>query len=92
MYVLISSRPPETDLLIFGVIQVWTAGQVIGMINDIPTCDTLVNRIEKEAIETLNKVSSLIVDEQPPPNISGKKIGEESDPRDDGASVPKSKL
>lgn len=32
---------------------VWTAGQVIGLINDIPTCDTLVKRIEKEAEETL---------------------------------------
>ncbi|GAW13980.1 hypothetical protein ANO14919_033720 [Xylariales sp. No.14919] len=32
---------------------VWTAGQVIGLIHDIPTCDALVKRIEKEAEETL---------------------------------------
>lgn len=32
---------------------VWTAGQVIGLIHDIPTCDVLVKRIEKEAEETL---------------------------------------
>jgi len=63
-------------------VQVWTAGQVIGLIHDIPTCDTLVNRIEKEAIDTLSKASSLIVDEQPPPDISGKPIGDTtSDPR-----------
>ena len=28
---------------------------------DIPTCDTLVKRIEKEAEEALQKVNSLIV-------------------------------
>ena len=72
--------------------QVWTAGQVIGMINDIPTCDTLVNRIEKEALDTLNSVQKLVVDKQPPPDISGKRIGETSDPRDQGTSVAKARL
>jgi hypothetical protein len=62
------------------------------LIHDIPTCDELINRIEKEAIDSLSKVSSLIVDKQPPPDISGKKIGEKTDPRDDGTSVAKSKL
>lgn len=71
---------------------VWTAGQVIGLIHDIPTCEDLLSRIEKEAIESLSKVSSLIVDKQPPPDIAGKKIGEKTDPRDDGVSVAKSKL
>jgi NAD(P)H-dependent flavin oxidoreductase YrpB (nitropropane dioxygenase family) len=28
---------------------VWTAGQVLGLINDIPTCDELVNRMVEEA-------------------------------------------
>ncbi|KAK3402197.1 inosine monophosphate dehydrogenase [Sordaria brevicollis] len=32
---------------------VWTAGQVMGLINDIPTCKDLVTRIEKEAEETI---------------------------------------
>ncbi|KAI1132879.1 hypothetical protein F5Y10DRAFT_260776 [Nemania abortiva] len=32
---------------------VWTAGQVIGLIHDIPTCDALVKRIEKDAEKTL---------------------------------------
>ncbi|KAF8866715.1 inosine monophosphate dehydrogenase [Acephala macrosclerotiorum] len=40
---------------------VWTAGQVIGLIHDIPTCADLVKRIEREAEETLNKASALIV-------------------------------
>lgn len=40
---------------------VWTAGQVIGLIHDIPTCDELVGRIEREAIETLSKAASLYV-------------------------------
>ncbi|KAK7935631.1 Nitronate monooxygenase [Apiospora marii] len=38
---------------------VWTAGQVIGLIHDIPTCDVLVKRIEKEAEETLKSKLSL---------------------------------
>jgi len=42
---------------------VWTAGQVIGLIHDIPTCEVLVKRIEKEAEETLTKASSLIIPE-----------------------------
>lgn len=41
--------------------QVWTAGQVIGLIHDIPTCAELVSRIEKEAEETLKNKLSLIV-------------------------------
>jgi NAD(P)H-dependent flavin oxidoreductase YrpB (nitropropane dioxygenase family) len=42
-------------------IQVWTAGQVIGLIHDIPTCKDLVERIEKDAEDTLNQASSLII-------------------------------
>jgi len=40
---------------------VWTAGQVIGLIHDIPTCADLVKRIERDAEDTLNKASALIV-------------------------------
>ncbi|OTA95630.1 hypothetical protein M434DRAFT_393678 [Hypoxylon sp. CO27-5] len=32
---------------------VWTAGQVIGLIHDIPTCAELLSRIEREAEQTL---------------------------------------
>eukprot|EP00918_Siedleckia_nematoides_P020034 GHVU01042693.1.p1 GENE.GHVU01042693.1~~GHVU01042693.1.p1 ORF type:complete len:310 (-),score=45.90 GHVU01042693.1:108-1037(-) len=39
---------------------VWTAGQVIGLIHDIPTCDVLVKRIEKEAEETISRTAGLI--------------------------------
>jgi len=39
---------------------VWTAGQVIGLIQDIPTCKDLVARIEKEAEETLRERIGLV--------------------------------
>ena len=52
----------------------------------------LVNRIEQEALEVMSKVQSLIVDEQPKPDIRGKAIDEKSDPRDEGVSVAKAKL
>ncbi|KAF1813595.1 2-nitropropane dioxygenase [Eremomyces bilateralis CBS 781.70] len=42
---------------------VWTAGQVIGLIHDIPTCVDLLKRIEKEAIDTLSKASTLYTPE-----------------------------
>ncbi|KAI5865931.1 2-nitropropane dioxygenase family oxidoreductase [Durotheca rogersii] len=38
---------------------VWTAGQVIGLIHDIPTCAALLTRIEKEAEETLTSKLAL---------------------------------
>ncbi|KAL7817194.1 inosine monophosphate dehydrogenase [Trichoderma gracile] len=40
---------------------VWTTGQVMGLIHDIPTCAELVTRIEKEAETTLREKVSLIV-------------------------------
>ncbi|KAK6080647.1 2-nitropropane dioxygenase family [Seiridium cupressi] len=39
---------------------VWTAGQVIGLIHDIPTCHDLVTRIEKETEETLSSKLKLV--------------------------------
>ncbi|KAI1045418.1 hypothetical protein LB505_006333 [Fusarium chuoi] len=42
---------------------VWTTGQVIGLINDIPTCDVLVHRIEKEAETALKERLALLVPE-----------------------------
>lgn len=38
---------------------VWTAGQVIGLIHDIPTCNELVTRIEVEAVEAMDKSRKL---------------------------------
>ncbi|KAF2467812.1 inosine monophosphate dehydrogenase [Lindgomyces ingoldianus] len=42
---------------------VWTAGQVIGLIHDVPTCEELLSRIELEAIEAMKQSRSLFVDE-----------------------------
>ncbi|KAK4968666.1 hypothetical protein LTR28_001878 [Elasticomyces elasticus] len=67
---------------------VWTAGQVIGLIHDIPSCDELVKRIEREAIETISKASSLLVDKQPPAEIAGKEIqNADANPKSDHGSV-----
>jgi len=69
--------------------QVWTAGQVIGLIHDIPTCHDLVHRIEQEALDTLKKTQSLIVDKQPEPDIVGKPIGDLSaDPKSEHGKAP----
>lgn len=38
---------------------VWTAGQVIGLIHDIPTCDELMTRIEIEAVEAMDRTRKL---------------------------------
>ena len=46
---------------------VWTAGQVIGLIHDIPTCQHLIERIEREATEQLTKIRSLWDDGQGSP-------------------------
>jgi len=38
---------------------VWTAGQVIGLIHDIPSCEVLITRIEREAAEALQRSQNL---------------------------------
>lgn len=48
---------------------VWTAGQVIGLIHDIPSCQDLVQRIEREAEETLTRASSLIIGKGSSPSV-----------------------
>lgn len=40
---------------------VWTAGQVIGLIHDIPTCKELITRIEREAEGAMREKLDLIV-------------------------------
>lgn len=37
----------------------------MGLIQDIPTCEVLVKRIEREAIEAMRKSQALLVDEVP---------------------------
>merc|ERR1712230_274422 len=39
---------------------VWTAGQVIGLIHDVPTCEQLLRRIEKEAFEAIERTRKCI--------------------------------
>ena len=43
---------------------VWTAGQVVGLIHDIPSCEELVHRIEKEAEEVLGRSQALMLPEK----------------------------
>jgi NAD(P)H-dependent flavin oxidoreductase YrpB (nitropropane dioxygenase family) len=42
---------------------VWTAGQVIGLIHDVPTCEVLVRRIEEEAVDAMKQNQALWVGE-----------------------------
>lgn len=73
--------------------QVWTAGQVIGLIHDIPTCDELVKRIEREAIDTLRKASSLLVDEDQVPASETGTVGKNTNnPGAEIYNIGKSKL
>jgi NAD(P)H-dependent flavin oxidoreductase YrpB (nitropropane dioxygenase family) len=39
---------------------VWTAGQVVGLIDDIPTCEVLCSRMVNEAEAILTKGAGLI--------------------------------
>lgn len=71
---------------------VWTAGQVIGLIHDIPTCEELVGRIERDAEETLTKASGLIVgreDGRQKPGVVGSNV---NNPQAEVWGVGKSKL
>jgi len=38
---------------------IWSAGIAIGLINDIPTCEELLGRIEKEAEEVIGRLENL---------------------------------
>ncbi|CEJ94342.1 Putative 2-nitropropane dioxygenase [[Torrubiella] hemipterigena] len=40
---------------------VWTTGEVIGLIHDIPTCSVLVNRIQQEAEQAFKNRTGLMV-------------------------------
>jgi nitronate monooxygenase len=39
---------------------VWTAGQVLGLIDDVPTCKELVERIVREAVEVIEKNQMMV--------------------------------
>jgi NAD(P)H-dependent flavin oxidoreductase YrpB (nitropropane dioxygenase family) len=39
---------------------IWTAGLVLGLIKDIPTCEELLSRIEREAEEIIHGMAKLV--------------------------------
>jgi len=46
---------------------VWSCGQVIGLIHDVPTCKVLVERIVREAVDTIQgRLAKMIVPGQKP--------------------------
>jgi NADH:quinone reductase (non-electrogenic) len=38
---------------------IWSAGVAVGLIKDIPTCEELLNRIEREAEQIIERLESL---------------------------------
>ena len=40
---------------------IWSCGQVIGVINDIPTCKELIDRLERETIDILSNTVNRVV-------------------------------
>lgn len=40
---------------------VWSLGMCAGLIHDIPTCDELAKRLEREAVDTLSRTNALVV-------------------------------
>ncbi|KAJ9602465.1 hypothetical protein H2200_013008 [Cladophialophora chaetospira] len=60
------------EVLVDGDIQhgVWYAGQVMGLIHDVPTCAELLARVEREAGEVLLNLTSSTGTSQPQPPMS----------------------
>ncbi|KFY08335.1 hypothetical protein V492_06327 [Pseudogymnoascus sp. VKM F-4246] len=54
------------EVLVAGDVQhgVWYAGQVMGLIHDVPTCAELISRIEHEARETLTRLEIAILNSE----------------------------
>ena len=38
----------------------WTVGPVLGTIQDVPTCQVLLSRIEKDAMDTIANIEGFI--------------------------------
>lgn len=73
--------------------QVWTAGQVIGLIHDIPTNEELLRRIEREAVDAMKQTQSLFIEEGQQPVASGATIGKKTNnPGAEVWGIGKSKL
>ena len=61
---------------------VWTAGQVIGLIHDVPSCAVLLARIEREALEAMRKVEGLWrEDENTSPSMDTQKATQQATAR-----------
>jgi NAD(P)H-dependent flavin oxidoreductase YrpB (nitropropane dioxygenase family) len=76
---------------------VWTAGQVIGLIHDVPTCEVLVRRIEEEAVDAMKQNQALWVGEDGPsgqaPVTKNGTVGKDmNNPQAEVWGVGKSKL
>jgi len=72
---------------------VWTAGQVIGLIHDIPTNEELLKRIEHEAVETMKQTQALYINEGEQPVAQGATIDNKSNnPQAEVWGIGKSKL
>ncbi|KAF2734366.1 inosine monophosphate dehydrogenase [Polyplosphaeria fusca] len=72
---------------------VWTAGQVIGLIHDIPTCEELISRIEREAVNSMKQTQSLFVGQGQTPVGAAGTVGENTNnPQAVVWGVGKSKL
>lgn len=62
----------------------------MGLIHDIPTCDVLLKRIEREAIDALQRTTSLITDSVTPTTQRGKEVVDpDANPQSDHGSVGK---
>jgi len=44
---------------------IWTAGIAMGLINDIPTCQELIERLEKEVAQVISSLNRIVVTEKP---------------------------
>ncbi|KAL5115622.1 hypothetical protein ACEQ8H_006509 [Pleosporales sp. CAS-2024a] len=72
---------------------VWTAGQVIGLIHDIPTNEDLLRRIERDAIATMRQNQSLYMEEgQQPVSETGTLSTKSNNPQAEVWGIGKSKL
>lgn len=40
---------------------IWSAGQAMGLIHDIPTCEVLVERLERDTAEILSSTTKVVV-------------------------------
>ncbi|KAF2826851.1 inosine monophosphate dehydrogenase [Ophiobolus disseminans] len=72
---------------------VWTAGQVIGLIHDIPTNEVLLKRIEREAVDAMKQSQNLYIEEGQQPVAPGASVNEKSNnPGAEIWGIGKSKL